>query len=186
MMVWTYGTDKISNGLVPDYERLFAPFRDKPITLLEIGLLHGESARLWGAVFPRGRIVGIDVNLPPVPAEIKERCAFIQCNQNDSAKLLEVAQKYGPFDIIIDDGAHLAAETENCFKVLFSHVKQDGWYVIEDWGISAPMVHAITRIQQSVTNTSPVAHTLPISGYEILLAQHKCLAFFRKGQPWNG
>src|ERR1700722_18692475 len=56
-------TDKSSldHDYLDKYERLFAPFRDAPITVLEIGVFDGGSLRLWEDYFPRATIVGINI-----------------------------------------------------------------------------------------------------------------------------
>jgi hypothetical protein len=43
-----------------------------------------------------------------------------------------MSQKYGPFDMIIDDGSHLSPDVIYSFENLFGHVKSGGVYVIED------------------------------------------------------
>src|SRR5438445_12333566 len=59
-----HGTDKSSShhGYLDFYERFFRDLRYKQITLLEIGVLRGESARMWNEYFEYGKIIGVDVN----------------------------------------------------------------------------------------------------------------------------
>ena len=50
--------------------------------------------------------------------------------------MARIAGKYGAegeFDIIIDDGCHFAAETENTFNALWPFAASGGVYIIEDW-----------------------------------------------------
>src|SRR5262245_6318262 len=50
------------------YETLFAPLREKPITLLEIGVQNGGSLEIWGEYFRNATaIVGVDIN-PQCPS----------------------------------------------------------------------------------------------------------------------
>ncbi len=53
-------TDKASSGhdYLTFFDSFFAPLRDQPITLLEIGVFNGASLRTWEEYFPRGKIVG--------------------------------------------------------------------------------------------------------------------------------
>jgi hypothetical protein len=47
-----------------EYDRLFAPWRDKPIRLLEIGIQNGGSLEIWSQFFPNAeKIVGCDIDL---------------------------------------------------------------------------------------------------------------------------
>jgi len=191
-----YDTDKIANGFMPDYERILAPYRKQAVRVLEIGVFRGGSCLLWSDFFshPQSKIVGLDLVLPNggMPEDNKQRVILKQCDQNDAAGLREIAEYFGPFDIVIDDGSHRYDETLNCFQVLFEHVRPGGYYIIEDWGVGYwknqqhifgnsegnTMVTLITSIMQSVPN-------LPIAGYQIILDTHKCLAFFRKGPAWQ-
>src|SRR5437588_12397337 len=59
-----HGTDKtsLSNDYLRHYEEIFAPFRDRAITLCEIGIAQGASLKVWGEYFPKAQILGIDNN----------------------------------------------------------------------------------------------------------------------------
>lgn len=43
------------------YETYLRSWRDKPISILEIGIKQGESLRLWLEYFPAARVYGLDV-----------------------------------------------------------------------------------------------------------------------------
>jgi hypothetical protein len=190
----TYETDKIGNGFIPDYERIFAPFREWPVRLLEIGVFRGGSCRLWSDFFshPETRIIGIDLALPGDTEHVNPKITLKQCDQNDSAALAGIAKSFGDFDIIIDDGAHRFAETLNCYKVLFEHVRLGGYYVIEDWGVGywkdQQKTYGDWKGNTMVTLITSIMLDIPkaqIAGYQIILDAHKSLAFFRKGEPWK-
>jgi cephalosporin hydroxylase len=192
----TYQTDKIGHGFMSDYERIFAPFRDRAVRLLEIGVAFGGSCELWSDFFahPDARVVGLDIALPERMGDqhANSRITLQKCDQNDSAGLRAIAAQYGPFDIVIDDGAHRYAETLNCYRQLFDSVRAGGYYVIEDWGVGywpdqqhifggrggKTMVTLVTDIMGSIPDAA-------ISGYEVILDTNKCLAFFRKGEAWR-
>lgn len=187
-----YETDKINNGFMADYERIFAPLRERPVRLLEIGVAYGGSCELWSDFFPHPdtRVIGLDVALPEATgdANSNSRITLEKCDQNDGERLREIALRYGPFDIVIDDGSHRYAETLKCYRQLFDHVRTGGYYVIEDWGVGYwpdrqhvfsdgagnTMVTLITDIMRSIPAT-------PIAAYQIILEPNKCLAFFNKG-----
>ena len=131
-----YDSDKIRMGYLDKYDPILAPWVNKEIKLLEVGVHKGGSLRLWRDYFPRGTIVGIDINLPKdfVPGE---RIHVFQGNQADTRFLSEVANRVAPdgFDIIIDDASHIGALTKTTFWHLFeNHLKPSGLYAIEDWG----------------------------------------------------
>jgi hypothetical protein len=132
------GTDKEgAHGYADAYERHFAHLRSRPIRLLEIGVggyaepqLGGESLRMWKEFFPLASIVGMDIYDKSSLAE--ERIAIVQGDQTDAAFLADVAARYGPFDIVIDDGSHVCAHVIASFRALFRHLTDDGIYAIED------------------------------------------------------
>jgi hypothetical protein len=132
------GTDKEGAHAYADaYERHFAHLRHRPIRLLEIGVggyadpkLGGESLRMWKEFFPLASIVGMDLYDKSSLAE--DRIAIVQGDQSDAAFLDDVAARFGPFDIVIDDGSHVSAHVIASFGTLFRHLADDGIYAIED------------------------------------------------------
>jgi hypothetical protein len=128
-------TDKIGHHYLEVYDPILAPWVDKEIKLLEVGIHKGGSLQLWRDYFPRGTIVGIDLRLPEnfVPGE---RVQVFEGSQSDERFLSEVAKKTAPegFDIIIDDASHIGELTKTTFWHLFDHhLKPGGLYAIEDW-----------------------------------------------------
>jgi len=131
-----YHTDKIESGYLAFYDPIFTPLAWDPVLLLEIGVLDGESLRLWRDFFPKSAIVGIDIKLPE-NFEPGERLNIFEGSQTDLKFLNEVSEKVAPdgFDIIIDDASHIGELTRTTFWYLFDHhLKPGGIYVIEDWG----------------------------------------------------
>lgn len=156
-----YRTDvsgKCQSGLFKIYASHFKNLKHKKIKLLEIGVEHGGSMLLWSKYFthPRTTLVGLDIKLPPV--DFPKRISVYACDQNDADGLKAIAKKHGPFDIIVDDGAHLLKETENCFISLWEHVLPEGYYVIEDWSVGyikrhfSGMSEIIARLIQNATD----------------------------------
>lgn len=132
------GTDKQRNHSYADhYERHLSHLRQRSITLLEIGIggymdpnSGGESLRMWKAYFPRAQVVGIDIHSKVGIDEA--RITSLQGDQSDPTFLAEVAARFGPFDIIIDDGSHICEHVITSFRNLFPHLTDDGIYAIED------------------------------------------------------
>jgi len=87
-----YHTDKITNGYMNIYGPIFAPLRSKPIKLLELGVLGGESLRLWRDYFWNGTIVGLDLN-PVTINDSKGRIFVYQGAQEDTVLLSRIAQE---------------------------------------------------------------------------------------------
>jgi hypothetical protein len=133
-----HGTDKEGAHHYTDhYERHLGHLRDRPITLLEIGIggyddptAGGGSLRMWNAYFPRARIIGVDLHDKRSLAE--GRIEILQGDQSDPAFLAHLGETRGPFDVVIDDGSHINAHVIATFIGLFPHMAPDGIYAIED------------------------------------------------------
>jgi hypothetical protein len=174
-----FGTDKWgSHWYTQHYERYFAPMRRSRINLLEIGIggykdstKGAESLRMWKAYFRSGRIVGIDIQDKRHFAE--KRIDARQCDQTDAAKLTELSEEYGGFDIIVDDGSHLNHHVIQTFQVLFPLLREGGFYAVEDvqtsywpsWG--GGLRASGTSMEFFKALTDGLNHVeFPIPGYE--------------------
>ena len=133
-----YHTDKWGEHFYTQhYQRYFAPWRKRDLRLLEIGVggysaldKGGASLRMWKRYFPHAQVVGIDLYDKTQLSE--ERITVLQCDQTDTVKLASISEKYGPFDIVIDDGSHLNEHVITTFRFLFPLLKSPGFYAIED------------------------------------------------------
>ena len=118
------------------YSEVFADLRGADVRLLELGVAEGESLAQWLEFFPRGTIVGIDLEIPPMSHDESDRLRLYAGNQADTLLLERVAHDVAPegFDIIIDDAAHVGLLAQTSFWYLFrNHLKSGGIYVLEDW-----------------------------------------------------
>jgi hypothetical protein len=117
---------------LPIYERHFGPFRQRPIRILEIGVFHGGSLQIWKKYFgPDAAIVGVDLN--PSCAEFAEEGIDIHIgDQSDPVFWNKIVEEYVDFDIVIDDGSHMAGHQIAAFSSLWPHVRDGGVYFVED------------------------------------------------------
>jgi demethylmacrocin O-methyltransferase len=110
------------------YETLFAPYRKPGASILEIGVLNGDSLVAWSKYFPNGDVWGLDVNpCNPLPNGIRvvlgNACSRDVCNQHFANQ---------KFDIIIDDASHILDQQLVTFALYKDHIRPGGVYVIED------------------------------------------------------
>jgi hypothetical protein len=129
------GADKSSSvtfcwDYLKHLEPLFAPFRDAPINVIEVGVHTGPSIRLWKWYFSRATIVGIDIN-QACRSLAGGRVHIEIGSQDDPAFLTRVCGKYPP-TIFIDDGSHLATHNIFTFEHVFPLLAPGGLYVVED------------------------------------------------------
>jgi hypothetical protein len=125
-----YNSDKSSSyhNYLNLYDKFFNSYRDKNINILEIGILNGESLKIFQEYFNFANIIGIDIN---DKSHIKyDRVTTIKGDQSDKNLLNNFKDDF--FDIILDDGSHKMSHQQISFGLLFKKLKSNGIYVIED------------------------------------------------------
>ena len=55
-----------------------------------------------------------------------------QGSQSDENFIKSIIDKYGSFDVIIDDGSHISKDVKKTFKLLFPTLANNGLYIVED------------------------------------------------------
>jgi len=126
------GTDKsaLRQGYLAHYDRMFGPWRDAPLNLIEIGVYNGASLEMWRDFFSQAQIVGVDID-PRCRCHSGERIAIEIGSQADPQFLAALAERYPPF-IVIDDGSHLPEHQIFTFERLFPALQAGGCYIVED------------------------------------------------------
>ncbi len=133
-----FRTDKWGDHrYTPHYQRHLARFRDRPMSLLEIGIGGyaragdgGGSLRMWKHFFPLADIYGLDVEDKSFVEEPRIR-AF-RGDQSDPELLHRIVAEIGRPNVIIDDGSHRPEHVIATFETLFPLLADDGIYVVED------------------------------------------------------
>lgn len=114
------------------YERHFKRFRNKEITILEIGVSQGGSLQMWKDYFgDRAKTFGIDID-PRCKNLEEENIKIFIGSQSDKKFLRKVKEQMPKIDIIIDDGGHTMKQQIVSYEALFDHLKEDGVYLCED------------------------------------------------------
>ncbi len=134
------GTDKSSkiHNYCVKYEK-YLPFNSvSELQILEIGVLDGKSLNMWSKFYYNSKVLGIDIN-PDCKKFQSSKIDVEIGDQTDTNFLDGISKKYGPFDLIVDDGSHMNSHVIFSFENLFKHVKSQGVYVVEDsctsyWG----------------------------------------------------
>lgn len=115
----------------PIYDRHLARYRGLPVRLLEIGVYRGGGLELLRHYLgPEAKLVGIDID---EVARAAARGYEVEIgDQADPDFLRRVAEKHGPFDIVIDDGGHTMRQQIVSVETLFPLLKDEGTYLVED------------------------------------------------------
>lgn len=116
------------------YDRLFAPYRERPVRLLEIGIQNGGSLEIWNKFFVAAeRLVGCDITAECARLQYDDpRIGVVVADATTDDALEQVLALSPDFDIIIDDGSHRSEDIVRCFHRYFPHLRPGGLYVVED------------------------------------------------------
>jgi hypothetical protein len=132
------------------YVEYFRHFRDQPIELCEIGLLHPSAKRdasgsynkapslfMWSDYFYNGRVTGFDID--DFSAVKRDRLRIIRGDQSRRDDLAQLAPPEGKsYDVVIDDGSHASHHQQISLGYLFKFVRPGGYYFIEDLAWQPP------------------------------------------------
>jgi tetratricopeptide (TPR) repeat protein len=126
-----HGSSKSSlgHGYLRHYERLFRHLCNEPINIIEIGVYHGESLRMWAEYFPRAVVIGVD-SRPECRWHAGERKIVEIGSLDDLQFLQKLAALYRPM-IVIDNGSHRADHIMLAFEQLYPMMQHGGLYVAE-------------------------------------------------------
>jgi hypothetical protein len=119
------------------YSEILSPYRETAKNILEIGLMSGESLRMWQDYFT-GKVYGIDcsetpvdgmADLRPIIAEGKHNILiFDACDKSEWQKHFKGVK----FDVIIEDAAHSLEQQLSIYDALKPFIADNGIYIIED------------------------------------------------------
>jgi cephalosporin hydroxylase len=130
-----YATTKATmQGFCDLYEKFIG---DKPVAcLIEIGIAHGASLRMWADYFTEASIIGIDNNL--IYQVNEGRIKSYIADQGKVSTIVDLVFKHDP-DIFIDDGSHIWSHQINTHKAIFPLLKPGAIYILEDLCTSLPI-----------------------------------------------
>ena len=140
-----YNTDKgTDHNYVPFYDTVFEDLRLKENNLLEIGVLHGGSLKMWHDFFENSHVYGVEdfsqqigFSTPVVQEDVERSLleypraklfVYDSEDKDQAAQNLEGLQ----FDIIIDDASHHIDNQLRNIETYFPFLSPDGIYIIED------------------------------------------------------
>ena len=134
-IVETYNltTDKGTTHCYIDnfYEDAFAKYKEKEISLLELGVNNGDSLKLWKEYFTNSiAIVGVENLASLVRDEFKNIEGVTIHFENAYNK--NITSRLQQFDIIVDDCAHYVDSQIEALDIYLPLLKEGGIYVIED------------------------------------------------------
>jgi hypothetical protein len=145
------GGDRMSpffHGYGETYEEFLKPWlllREQPLTLVEVGILNGSGLAIWCDLFPKARVIGLDLNLSNFHANrsrlesygafsnnAPEVYEFNQLDPSHASSVLKNVLGDSKIDIAVDDGCHSIESIKITFNCLRSFLKEQFVYFIED------------------------------------------------------
>jgi len=128
-----WGTDKSSeyHNYCNKYQKYLPFTRSEKLTILEIGVLQGQSVQMWSEWFTNSEIIGIDIS-PNCKDFQTEKINIEIGDATDPLFMSQIIDKWPQFDLIIDDGSHMQSDMIQSFKLLFGSLKSGGVYIVED------------------------------------------------------
>ena len=126
-----------THSYIEVYEELLKPYRTKAKNILEIGLMSGESLRMWTEYFS-GDVHGIDCSETPVdgladlrPA-IQEGILKIWIGDASDPATIEKYFKGIKFDVVIEDASHDVEQQLKIYSILKDYMAEGSIYIVED------------------------------------------------------
>jgi len=113
------------------YDTLFKDIKNKNIVFAEIGILRGDSIRMWREYFTKAKIVGLNNFLNKDNTNISN-CFFDVIDVKYMDSITNIFDKHGKFDIIIDDASHKFNDQINIINIAHKYLNDNGILIIED------------------------------------------------------
>lgn len=125
-----YSTDKSTyHNFTNFYDEHLNPHKENVRNMLEIGIYNGSSLKMWKEYFVNSEIYAIDVH--DMKQYDSDRIHTFVCDQTNHSLLNDLFSEKD-FDLIIDDGGHTMDQQQKSILSLFSKLKSNGFYIIED------------------------------------------------------
>lgn len=128
-----YNTDKNGIHSYVDYfyEKEFLKYRNKPTTIVEVGVFYGGSIRLWHSYFEQPTIFALDI-------QVYNEHFKSFCEVNDIEYIVgnsyekQISDMISNFDIFIDDGPHSLESQMKAIELYLPKLNDGGVFIIED------------------------------------------------------
>lgn len=125
-----------THSYIDVYEDILAPYRNEAKNILEIGLMSGESLRMWVEYFS-GKVCGIDCDIKPIGgmADLTQAIADgLNISIGDAADPKTIKQFFNgvKFDVVIEDASHNITQQLDIYKSVKPYLSKDSIYIIED------------------------------------------------------
>jgi len=117
-----------------EWDKLFLPYRQANINLLEIGVHNGGSLEIWAKYFQNAKhLIGCDIDEACHKLHFDDSRISVLIGDVNSDHIEQAIVDITPgLDIIIDDGSHQSGDIIRAFSRYFKYLNPNGIYIIED------------------------------------------------------
>lgn len=117
----------------PVYHRHLARYRGTCPVVVEFGVSHGGSLRMWRDYFGPGCLVtGVDNDPRCAALELGDGITVITGDQEDRDFLAGLASQTGAPNVVIDDGGHSMAQQLATLEEMWPVLRDGGTFLTED------------------------------------------------------
>jgi hypothetical protein len=151
-------TDKNTvHSYLPLYEKLLSSRKDTAKNVLEIGICHGGSIKLWHDYFPNATVFGLDcMHINNVWDELKNKNRIQLYTSVDAYNPSFIQTEFilpsRKFDTVLDDGPH-SLESMRTFVNTYSRLlTDDGILILEDVQEWSWVEHLLKEVPYELKN----------------------------------
>jgi hypothetical protein len=119
---------------IDKYRQVFeeASHRGPVRTIVEWGVLNGDSIAWLRECFPHAQIHGLDIVSQKKTWPVDSRISYHVVDQGDDAAVTKFFRTINKPDLIIEDGSHVPHHQANCLRAGFRALNSKGTYIVED------------------------------------------------------
>jgi hypothetical protein len=168
----------------PIYDRHLGRFRGRGAGLVEVGVLGGGNLAMWRSFLgPDSHVYGIDID-PDCRELARDGVEIFIGDQGDPSFWRHFLEGEPEFDIVIDDGGHLAPQQALTLQYLLPSLRPGGVYICEDIhgarqpfhsfvdGLTRPL-HDIGRVFDANPASALHQHVASVHRYPLLTVIEK-------------
>jgi hypothetical protein len=114
------------------YQRHLGCFIGRPVSLVEVGVLHGGSLNMWShCLGEQARIYGVDID--PECKRYAHNNIVVAIGDQQDRQFWQAFKAQAPaVDILIDDGGHRPEQQIVTLEEMLPHLRPGGVYICED------------------------------------------------------
>ncbi len=122
------------SSYLTEYNRIFNEYRNRNVSILELGVQNGGSLEIWANYFPKAhKLVGCDIDSNCSLLRYDDpRITVVFGDANTDKTQAEILKHSPIFDLTIDDASHRSSDIIKSFNRYFPRLANDGIYIVED------------------------------------------------------